>query len=105
MEQEKARVLLIASHDPVRRGLQALLQEHNIVVIGAASTMRDGVELAVELQPQVVVIDLCPLIKLRSRLRARFGIGYRARGFSFSCLMPPRRKPALQSWRALQPTC
>jgi len=53
------RVLLVDDHALVRAGLAALLGgAERIEVVGAAADGREGVELAVQLQPDVVLMDL-----------------------------------------------
>ena len=53
------RVLLADDHDVVRKGLRYLLEESpGIEVVGEASDGRQAVELAEELRPDVVVIDI-----------------------------------------------
>lgn len=56
---ETITVLLVDDHDVVRQGLKALLaNDSGITVIGEARTGREGVRLARELRPQVVLMDL-----------------------------------------------
>jgi len=53
------RVLLVDDHALVRAGLAALLgSAERIEVVGAAADGREGVDLAVQLQPDVVLMDL-----------------------------------------------
>jgi DNA-binding NarL/FixJ family response regulator len=54
------RVLLADDHDILRQGLKLLLsmQPGEIEVVGEARTGREAVELARELQPDVVVMDI-----------------------------------------------
>lgn len=54
------RVLLVDDHDILRQGLKLLLsmQPGEIEVVGEARTGREAVELARELQPDVVVMDI-----------------------------------------------
>ncbi len=53
------RVLLADDHKILRQGLQTLLQnEPNIEVVGQADNGRDAIELAKELQPDVVIMDV-----------------------------------------------
>lgn len=52
-------VLLVDDHTIVRQGLKALLSsEKNITIIGEAQTGREAVELASQLRPAVVIMDL-----------------------------------------------
>lgn len=56
---EKTRVLLADDHTVVRQGLRALLEmEPDIAVVAEAETGREAVQLAAELQPDVVVMDI-----------------------------------------------
>lgn len=57
-EDHALRVLLVDDHVLFRRGLRALLETHGIDVIGEAGNGRLGVALAVDLAPDVVVMDL-----------------------------------------------
>jgi DNA-binding NarL/FixJ family response regulator len=52
-------VLLVDDHTIVRQGLKALLNsEKNITIVGEAQTGREAVELASQLRPSVVIMDL-----------------------------------------------
>jgi len=52
-------VLLVDDHTIVRQGLKALLNsEKNISILGEAQTGREAVELAAQLRPLVVIMDL-----------------------------------------------
>src|SRR5215213_11622324 len=52
------RILLADDHEIVRRGLKELLEEHSgWTVCGEASNGREAVELAVQIRPQVAVLD------------------------------------------------
>ncbi len=53
------KVLLIDDHEMVRMGLSAYLStEEDIEVIGEASNGKEGVALALQLQPDVILMDL-----------------------------------------------
>ena len=53
------RVILVDDHEMVRMGLKSFLNlQPDIDVIGEASNGREGVELALALQPDVLVMDL-----------------------------------------------
>jgi len=53
------RVLLADDHGLLRDALKTMLQEeHDIEVIGAAATGREALELARELHPEVVALDI-----------------------------------------------
>ena len=59
MNEGTIRVLIVDDHSVVRRGLSALLAtEPGIEVAGEAADGREAVERAVELRPDVVVMDL-----------------------------------------------
>src|SRR5436190_3262946 len=52
-------VLLVDDHTIVRQGLRALLNaEKNITIVGEAQTGREAVDLAAQLRPSVVIMDL-----------------------------------------------
>src|SRR3954447_14003115 len=52
-------VLLVDDHTIVRQGLKALLSsEKNITIVGEAQTGREAVELAAQLRPGVMIMDL-----------------------------------------------
>lgn len=56
---KKTRILLADDHTVVRRGFGLILASHpDMEVIGEASNGREAVELAEQLQPDVVVIDV-----------------------------------------------
>src|SRR5258707_15828135 len=53
------RVLLADDHDILRQGLKMLLSlQREMQVVGEARTGREAVEMAQELQPDVVVMDI-----------------------------------------------
>jgi len=55
----KLRILLADDHEIVRRGLCALLQKHEgWEVCGEASNGREALEMAKELKPDVVILDI-----------------------------------------------
>lgn len=59
MLSKKTRILLADDHTLVRRGFVLMLsQEPNLEVAGEAKNGREAVELAEQLQPDVVVIDV-----------------------------------------------
>src|SRR6185312_6900347 len=52
-------ILLVDDHPVVRHGLRGMLDaEPDLSVVGEASSGAEGVERAVELQPDVVLMDL-----------------------------------------------
>ena len=59
MTQERLRVLIVDDHESFRRGLEAMLtQAGGLEVVGAVGDGREAVDLALELQPDVVLMDL-----------------------------------------------
>jgi DNA-binding NarL/FixJ family response regulator len=52
------RILLVDDHPLTREGLAALLAGHGFDVVGQAADGRDAIDLARELQPEVVLLDL-----------------------------------------------
>ena len=59
MAKGSINVLLVDDHEIVRRGLKAVLEERREVrVVGEAGSVRESVELAEQLSPDVVVMDL-----------------------------------------------
>ena len=52
------RVILVDDHPVFRNGLRALLEASGIDVVGEAATGADAVELAAQLTPDVVLMDL-----------------------------------------------
>jgi NarL family two-component system response regulator LiaR len=56
---EKIKILLVDDHEMVRRGLATYLNtEIDMVVIGEASNGSDGVQLALQLEPDIILMDL-----------------------------------------------
>jgi two-component system, NarL family, response regulator LiaR len=59
VEQSAVKVLLVDDHEMVRIGLAAVLgTEEDIEVIGEASSGEEGIRLAQEYEPDVVLMDL-----------------------------------------------
>lgn len=52
------RVLIIDDHALFRDGLKGLLEQRNIDVVGVAADGKEGIELAKEIQPDIVLLDL-----------------------------------------------
>ncbi|WP_126455189.1 response regulator [Sulfuriflexus mobilis] len=52
------RVLLIDDHALVRRGLEELLTSRGIEIVGSAGNGEDGIDLAVSLQPDIILLDI-----------------------------------------------
>ena len=55
---DATRVVLVDDHTMLRHGLRQTLREHGFDVVGEASNGRSGVQLVLELKPDVVVMDL-----------------------------------------------
>ena len=59
MEETTIKVLLVDDHEMVRIGLAAVLStEEDIEVVGEASSGQEGIRLALEYKPDVVLMDL-----------------------------------------------
>ncbi len=52
------RVLLIDDHTLFRSGLETLLERHNIEVVAATGDGREGMHLALDIQPDIVLLDM-----------------------------------------------
>jgi two-component system nitrate/nitrite response regulator NarL len=52
------RVLLIDDHTLVRKGLEQLLQSRGVEVVASASSGREGIEQALALNPDVILLDV-----------------------------------------------
>ena len=52
------RVLIIDDHTLFRDGLQGLLERHNIDVVGSLGDGHEGIRLAQELKPDIVLLDM-----------------------------------------------
>lgn len=56
---EQTRILLVEDHAIVRQGLVSILhEEQNIRIVGEADNGRSAVELAQQLQPNVIIMDV-----------------------------------------------
>lgn len=56
---DKIKVILVGDHEMVRLGLKSFLNmQKDVEVIAEASNGRQGIELALELKPDVLVMDL-----------------------------------------------
>ena len=56
---EKITVLLVDDHEMVRLGLKSFLNlQSDIEIVGEASNGQKGIDLAIELKPDVVVMDI-----------------------------------------------
>lgn len=59
MKQSSTSIVLIDDHEMVRRGLRALIHlEPDLVIVGEAATVRDGVATVERLAPQMVLLDV-----------------------------------------------
>jgi two-component system response regulator NreC len=59
----KLKVLIADDHRVVRKGLRLLLDQPDIEIVGEATNGREAVQMAVDLLPEVVVIDIAmPLL-------------------------------------------
>ena len=58
MEDATIRVLIVDDHQMVRMGLQSMLVEPDIQVVGEAADGDTAVQLCHDLQPDVVVLDI-----------------------------------------------
>ena len=56
---KKVKVILVDDHEMVRLGLKSFLNlQEDVEVVGEASNGREGISLALELKPDVVVMDM-----------------------------------------------
>ncbi len=55
---EEITVLIADDHGIVREGLRTLLERHGLRVVGEAATGHQAVEQAIQLQPDVVLLDI-----------------------------------------------
>ena len=59
MSESPASVLLIDDHPLLRQGIKQLIDmEDDMVVAGEASNAADGIRLATELEPDLILMDL-----------------------------------------------
>jgi DNA-binding NarL/FixJ family response regulator len=59
-QPRRTRILLVDDHELVRKGLRALLEScENTEICGEAKDGREAVQRALELRPDVVVMDIC----------------------------------------------
>lgn len=57
--RQQFRVLLVDDHQIVRRGLKTVLEERGrLSIVGEAGTVREAIEQAGKLKPDVIVMDL-----------------------------------------------
>ncbi len=52
------RIVVIDDHTLFREGLQSLLSRHGIEVVASVSDVREGIRLAQELRPDIVLLDM-----------------------------------------------
>jgi YesN/AraC family two-component response regulator len=55
---DSIRVLIADDHPMVREGLQSMLLSDGMEVVGEAATGRQAVDLALEIHPSVVLMDV-----------------------------------------------
>jgi DNA-binding NarL/FixJ family response regulator len=58
VDARRPRVVLVDDHALFRRGLRRLLELHDVEVVGEGSHGRAALQLAFELEPDVIVMDL-----------------------------------------------
>lgn len=58
MSPESIRVLIADDHPMIREGLQSMLDAPGIEVVGEAATGREAIDLAMQLRPSVVLMDV-----------------------------------------------
>jgi DNA-binding NarL/FixJ family response regulator len=58
LDVARARLLLVDDHALFRRGLRRLFEGHGFEIAGEASNGRAAVQLAAELKPDIIVMDL-----------------------------------------------
>lgn len=65
MEETAIRVLIVDDHTVVRKGLKALLsdEKYGIEVIGEAGNGDEAIQMAKQLQPDVILMDLMMPVK------------------------------------------
>lgn len=65
MEETKIKILIADDHTVVRKGLKALLssERYGIEVIGEARNGEEAVQMALELKPDVILMDLVMPVK------------------------------------------
>ena len=54
----KLRIIVIDDHTLFREGLQSLLSRHGIEVVASVGDGHEGIRLAQELQPDIVLLDM-----------------------------------------------
>ncbi|MCY4642174.1 MAG: response regulator [Gammaproteobacteria bacterium] len=54
----KLSIIVIDDHTLFREGLQSLLGRHGIEVVASVSDGQEGIKLALELQPDIVLLDM-----------------------------------------------
>ncbi|MBP6805547.1 MAG: response regulator transcription factor, partial [Chloroflexi bacterium] len=59
MRMSSLRILLVDDHEVVRLGLRSLLDHHpNFEVVGEAAAEAEAVEKALDLEPDIVLMDI-----------------------------------------------
>ncbi|MFV0478267.1 MAG: two-component system response regulator NarL [Parahaliea sp.] len=58
-EEQPAKILMVDDHPLLRKGLKQLLElENDLEVVGEASSGQEAIDLAVELDPDLITLDL-----------------------------------------------
>ncbi|MBM4003414.1 MAG: response regulator transcription factor [Planctomycetes bacterium] len=52
------KVLIVDDHEVVRRGLQSLLKDTDVKIVGEASHSKEAIDLAVKSKPDVILMDV-----------------------------------------------
>src|SRR6476469_2443845 len=59
MTQTQIKVLIVEDHPVFRRGLRQILEPHSCFkIVGEASDGESGLQLALELRPDIVIVDI-----------------------------------------------
>ncbi|MEL7308381.1 MAG: response regulator, partial [Pseudomonadota bacterium] len=59
MNEITSSILLVDDHPLLRKGLQQLIDlEDELTVIGEAATGKEGLQLAIEQDPDLIILDL-----------------------------------------------
>ena len=59
MSQEKASIVIIDDHPLLRKGIRQLIEdEEDLMLVGEAGFPEEGVKIALELDPDLILLDL-----------------------------------------------